>query len=158
MGRPADAWQIAQGIAAARYRVLGPEHVETLDARNSEAWALHVLNRNPEALPIAYEVAGSRGRVLGGEHPDTVDSRLLLGRVQHAMGMRAEAYAVATDLHRDCLRAFGPADPNTAKAQDLLNACSAAPAWPTPQPGFAPGYGPPQQTPAWQGPPPPRYW
>ena len=74
-GRTGEAIAIEERVAAARERVLGPEHPDTLAARANLAASYQSAGRTGEAIAIEERVAAARERVLGPEHPDTLTAR-----------------------------------------------------------------------------------
>ena len=56
----------------AAWRVLGPEHPNTLTTTANLAATLHQLGRAAEAEPLQRQVLEASRRVLGPEHPDTL--------------------------------------------------------------------------------------
>ena len=74
-GRTGEAIAIEERVAAARERVLGPEHPDTLTARGNLAASYRLAGRTGEAIAIEERVAAARERVLGPEHPDTLTAR-----------------------------------------------------------------------------------
>jgi hypothetical protein len=60
LGRWADALSEYRRVAAARERVLGPDHADTLASRNDEAHCLEQLGRGQEAVELYRRVAVSR--------------------------------------------------------------------------------------------------
>jgi hypothetical protein len=68
-GRPGDAVPLYERASAARVRILGPEHPETIVSRTNIAGALDQAGRTAEALAIFEETIAHAARVLGPEHP-----------------------------------------------------------------------------------------
>ena len=58
---------------AARERVLGPDHPDTLHSRNNLALAYQEAGRLDEAIPLLEQTLAARERVLGPDHPDTLN-------------------------------------------------------------------------------------
>ena len=71
---------------AARTRLLGEEHPETLDAMNNLASSLGRSGELALARDIGEKVLNTRTRVLGDDHPDTLISTNNLGRVLYLLG------------------------------------------------------------------------
>ena len=55
--------------------MLGPDHPDTLNARNSLAAAYQAAGRVAEAIPLFEQTLVGRERLLGPDHPDTLTSR-----------------------------------------------------------------------------------
>jgi hypothetical protein len=120
MGSYAAARELQQKIAAARGRVLGPEHPDTLTARDRLAsWTGHAgdaagaRDQYAALLPI-------RKRVLGPEHPDTLATRGNLaawtGQAGDAAGARDQCAALLPVMER----VSGPEHPHTLTVRGYL--------------------------------------
>lgn len=59
-------------VLADRLRVLGSNHPDTLNSRNSLAYALQGAGRLDDAIALFEEVLADSTCVLGPNHPDTV--------------------------------------------------------------------------------------
>jgi hypothetical protein len=73
-------------MLAARERVLGPDHPDTLNSRNNLADAYVAADRAAEAIPLHERTLADRERVLGPDHPDTLTSRDNLAAARAALG------------------------------------------------------------------------
>ena len=71
----AQAIMIGERLVADQERVLGPDHPDTLTARNNLAAAYQDAGRTAEAIPLHEQVLADRERVLDPDHPDTLTSR-----------------------------------------------------------------------------------
>ena len=71
---------------AARERVLGPDHPNTLHSRNNLAIAYQDAGRLDEAISLHEQTLAARERVLGPDHPDTLTSRNNLATAYQARG------------------------------------------------------------------------
>ena len=76
---------------AARERVLGPDHPDTLHSRNNLAIAYQDAGRTDEAITLHEQTLAARERVLGPDHPDTLASRNNLAIAYQAAGRTGEA-------------------------------------------------------------------
>jgi tetratricopeptide (TPR) repeat protein len=92
---------IGERLVAASERVLGPDHPDTLDSRNSLAVAYWAAGRRDEALGMDERTVATRERVLGPDHPDTLGSRSNLaldyrdaGRLDEAISLDEQVLAV----------------------------------------------------------------
>jgi len=98
---------------AARERVLGPDHPDTLTSRNNLANAYQAAGRTDEAITLHEQNLTARERVLGPDHPDTLTSRNNLAAAYRAAGRLDEAIG----LHEQTLaareRVLGPDHPDT---------------------------------------------
>ena len=55
--------------------MLGPDHPDTLNSRNSLAAAYQAAGRAAEAIPLFEQTLAGRERMLGADHHDTLTSR-----------------------------------------------------------------------------------
>ncbi|MGW5788443.1 protein kinase domain-containing protein [Streptomyces sp. NPDC003757] len=117
LGRAEEAHRTARQVAAARARVLGPDHPDTLVTRYEVAYGLGRLDRWQEALATYREVAAARARVLGPRHPDTLAARYETGIALGRLGRCAEALTVYGELIDDRARAQGAEHPETLRAR-----------------------------------------
>jgi len=76
---------------AARERVLGPDHPDTLQSRNNLANAYWAAGRLDEAISLHEQTLAARERVLGPDHPDTLQSRNNLANAYQAAGRTDES-------------------------------------------------------------------
>lgn len=83
-------------MCAARGRVLGPDHPDTLVSHREVAVALGWLGRWAAALTEYRLVAAARERVLGPDRPDTLVARDDEAHCLEQLGRAAEA----ADLYR----------------------------------------------------------
>ena len=82
---------IGEPLIAELERVLGPDHPDTLNARNSLAAAYQAAGRAADAIPLFEHVLVARERVLGPKHPDTLTSQNNLAATYQDAGRHAEA-------------------------------------------------------------------
>ncbi|MYQ79662.1 MULTISPECIES: serine/threonine-protein kinase [unclassified Streptomyces] len=100
-------------IAEDRARALGPEHGETLAARQQMAYALGRLGRHTEAHELHTSVLASRERAMGPDHPDTLRCRHNLAFSLSRLGRLEEAYRMARDVAAVRARVLGADHPDT---------------------------------------------
>ena len=60
---------IGERLVADQERVLGPDHPDTLTARNNLAIAYRGAGRPDEAISLHEQALAARERVLGPDHP-----------------------------------------------------------------------------------------
>jgi tetratricopeptide (TPR) repeat protein len=72
-------------------RVLGPDHPDTLNARDSLAAAYQAAGRAAEAILLFEDTLVARERILGPKHPDTLASQNNLAAIYQDAGRPAEA-------------------------------------------------------------------
>ena len=111
---------IGERVVAARERVLGPDHPDTLASRNSLANAHAVAGRLDEAISLHEQNLAARERVLGPDHPNTLTSRNNLANAYQVAGRLDEAIT----LHEQNLdareRILGPDHPDTLESRNNL--------------------------------------
>ena len=114
-------------VLADRERVLGPEHPDTLAARNNLAVAYQAAGQIDEAVALHEQALADRERVLGPDHPGTLNSRSNLAVAYQAAGRATEAVALQEQVLADRKRVLGPDHRDTMAARNnLANACRAA--------------------------------
>ena len=104
-------------------RVLGPDHFDTLTARNNLAGAYDDIGRFGEAIELFERVLADRVRVLGPDHPDTLTTRNNLAFVYHFAGRFGEAIELYERVLADQERVLGPDNPDTLITRNNL-ACA----------------------------------
>jgi tetratricopeptide (TPR) repeat protein len=72
-------------------RTLGPDHPDTLNARDSLAAAYQTAGLTPDAIPLFERTLVDRERTLGPEHPDTLTSQDRLAAAYQEAGRANEA-------------------------------------------------------------------
>ncbi|MEV7177023.1 tetratricopeptide repeat protein [Kitasatospora sp. NPDC093679] len=109
-----------RGIVEQSLRIHGPDHPNTLTARNNLAVSYADAGRVQEGLDLCERVLVDRERLLGPDHPDTLSARNNLagsyadaGRVQEALDLRERVLA-------DRERLLGPDHPHTLAARSNL--------------------------------------
>ncbi|MFD3538609.1 tetratricopeptide repeat protein [Streptomyces sp. NPDC058662] len=119
-GEAAEVLRLSRRAAAARTRLLGPDHPDALSSIDSLAVAQHNLRRDADAVELHERNLVDRVRVLGPEHPDTLRSRHNLASALDGLNRHAEA----VDLHRhnlaDYTRVLGPNHPDTSSSRNNL--------------------------------------
>ena len=99
-----DLWQ---KITAAKDRVLGAEHPETLSARNSLCLQTGEAGNPTAARDLLAELLPVEERILGAKHPETLTTRASLARWTGQAGDRATAREMYTALLSDIERVLG---------------------------------------------------
>ena len=82
---------IGESLTADLERVLGPDHPDTLNARNSLAAAYQAADRAADAIPLFEHILVAQQRVLGPKHPDALTSQNNLAAIYQDVGRFAEA-------------------------------------------------------------------
>jgi tetratricopeptide (TPR) repeat protein len=102
--------------------LLGPEHPDTLNARNSLAAAYQAAGRAAEAIPLFEQTLAGRERLLGPDHPDTTRSRNdLVGAYRNA-GRATEALPLLEQVLAARERILGIDHPGTLAPRNNLAA------------------------------------
>jgi serine/threonine protein kinase len=118
--RPDRAEGLFREVLAARTRVLGPEHPDTLHSEFGLARTLLALGRVREAEALHRKVLAARERILGADHPDTLWSRFNVARCMAVEGDAVGAEAVHREVLAARRRVVGEANLATlASMQDL---------------------------------------
>ena len=86
-----QAIAVGEPLAEDLERLLGPDHPDTLNSRNSLAAAYLAAGRVTEAIPLFEQILGVRQRMLGSDDPDTLTSQNNLASAYHDAGRTAEA-------------------------------------------------------------------
>jgi tetratricopeptide (TPR) repeat protein len=111
---------IGERLAADQERILGPDHPDTLAARNNLANAYWAAGRTAEALTLDEQTLADRERVLGADHPGTLTSRNNLAVGYQAAGRTAEALTLYEQTLADRERVLGPDHPDTLASRHSL--------------------------------------
>jgi tetratricopeptide (TPR) repeat protein len=86
-----QAIEIGEPLTADLERALGPDHADTLNARNSLAAAYQVAGRSADAISLFEQILVARERLLGPDHPDTLTTQNNLAAAYQDTGRSAEA-------------------------------------------------------------------
>ncbi len=86
-----QAVAVGEPLTADLERLLGPDHPDTLNSRNSLAAAYQAAGRTAEAIPLFEQTLVGRERLLGADHPDTLNSQNNLAAAYQDAGRAAEA-------------------------------------------------------------------
>ncbi len=86
-----QAVAVGEPLTADLERMLGPNHPDTLNSRNSLAAAYQAAGRPAEAIPLFEQTLVGRERLLGPNHPDTLNSQNNLAAAYQDAGRAAEA-------------------------------------------------------------------
>jgi len=116
----AQAIMMGERVVAARERVLGPDHSDTLASRNSLAIGYWAAGRTAEAITLHEQVLAAREQVLGADHPHTLTSRNNLAAGYRAAGRTAEAITLHEQVLAARERILGPDHPDTLQSRNNL--------------------------------------
>lgn len=126
LGRAREVEVILRTVLAVRERIPGPEHPDTLRARNNLVTALWAQGKAADAETEARLVLAAMAHVLGREHPDTLRiwsnlSLTLRAQEKNAAADREDQERIAIEE-----RVLGPDHPDTlASRHNLANVLEA---------------------------------
>ena len=112
---------LGEPLVADLERMLGPDHPDTMNARNSLAVAYHTAGRTAEAIPLVQQILADRERLLGTDHPSTLASRNNLASAYRATGRPAEAIPLFEQNAAACERLLGADHPRTLASRHQLD-------------------------------------
>ena len=101
-------------------RVLGPDHFDTLTARNNLAGAYKDVGRFGEAIELYKRVLADQERILAPDHPDTLTARNNLAVAYRYVGRFGEAIELFERVLADRVRVLGPDHPDTLTTRNNL--------------------------------------
>ena len=104
---------LALQVKEASFRVLGPEHPDTLTIMANLASTYSNQGRWMEAAELELQVKEASFRVLGPEHPDTLRSMANLALTYSDQGRWAEAEELQLQVKEASLRVLGAEHPVT---------------------------------------------
>lgn len=116
-GQGLDAENILRDVVKVRERALGPEHLDTLQSRNSLATALAAQGKYPEAENEFRAVLAICERALGAEDSNTLENRNNLANALALQGKYAEAEKEARAALTIQERVLGPEHLGTLTSQ-----------------------------------------
>ena len=108
---PSHTIAFGNALVADSTRVLGPDHPDTLTARNNLAWAYETADDLEEAIRRYQQTTVDRMRVLGPDHLDTLTSRHNLAFAYFSADRLAEAISQGEQVLADRERVLGPDHP-----------------------------------------------
>ena len=101
-------------------QVLGPDHFDTLTARNNLAGAYEDVGRFGEAIELYKRVLADQEQVLGPDHPGTLATRNNLAVAYHSAGRFGEAIELFERVLFERERVLGPDHPDTLITRNNL--------------------------------------
>ncbi|MFG2096760.1 tetratricopeptide repeat protein [Streptomyces sp. NPDC048612] len=113
LGRWEEAREAHHALAAARERLLGPDHPDTLTSRLEAGHALGRLGRHFEAHQVYAEVLAGRERALGPDHPDALSCRHHVARNLGLLGRLEDCRALSQEVAAARARVLGAQHPDT---------------------------------------------
>ena len=100
--------------------VLGPDHPDTLHARNNLAVAYRSVDRFGEAIELFEQVLAKREKLLGPDHPDTLTTRNNLAFAYLSVGRFGEAIELSEQVLAKRKRLLGADHPDTLGVRNNL--------------------------------------
>ncbi|MDI2129643.1 tetratricopeptide repeat protein [Yinghuangia seranimata] len=119
-GALAAATAAFERALAARYRLLGADHPDTLISRNNVAYAYAAAGDLGRAIPLSEQNLEDRTRVLGADHRHTLTSRKVLAHAYELAGDLGRAIPLFEQTLDECVRVFGNDDPYTVTSRNNL--------------------------------------
>ena len=113
---------VGEPLAADLDRLLGPDHPDTLNSRNSLAAAYLAAGRIGEAIPLFERILAMRQRMLGPDDSETLISQNNLASAYQDAGRTAEAIRLYELTLETRERLQGPDDPGTLNSLGNLAA------------------------------------
>ena len=117
-----QAIAVGESLTADLERLLGPDHPDTLNSRNSLASAYLAVGRAAEAIPQFEQTLAVRKRLLGSDHPDTLTSQNNLAVAYQDDGQAAEAIRLYEHTLALRERLLGVGHPSTLTSRGNLAA------------------------------------
>ena len=117
-----QAIAVGEPLVADLERLLGPDHPDTLNSRNSLAAAYLVAGRVAEAIHLFEQTLSVQQRLLGADDPETLTSQNNLASAYQDAGRIAEAirlYELNLEVRE---RLLGPDHPSTLNSRGNLAA------------------------------------
>jgi tetratricopeptide (TPR) repeat protein len=118
----AQAIRVGEPLTVDLERMLGPDHPDTMNARNSLAAAYQAADRPAEAVPLFERTLVGRERLLGPEHPDTLTTQNNLAAAYQDAGRVGEAKLLFELTLAARERLFGAGHPSTLNSRGNLAA------------------------------------
>jgi tetratricopeptide (TPR) repeat protein len=109
---------IGERLLAASERVLGPDHPDTLAARNNLGEAYRVAGRRDKAISLHEQNLAARERDLGLDHPSTLAARNNLAAAYGDAGRLDEAISLDEQNLAARERVLGPDHPDTLRSRN----------------------------------------
>jgi tetratricopeptide (TPR) repeat protein len=119
---PSQAIVAGEPLVADFEHVLGPDHPDTVTARDCLAAAYQAAGRAAEAIPLYEQNLGACERLLGADHPRSLNSRSSLAVAYAGAGRLSEAIPLLERTVAGRERVLGPDHPDTVNSQNNLAA------------------------------------
>ena len=118
LAEPASAYW--HELAGANSAILGPDHPDTLLAREKLAARHEVAGRLDEAISGYEQTLLDREQILGSAHPDTVAAGRKLARAYYAAGRQADAIPLCERVLSDRVTVLGAGHAESLAARGAL--------------------------------------
>ena len=115
-----QAIEIGEPLTADLELALGPDHPDTLNARNNLAALYQAAGRPAEAIPLFEQTLVSLERLLGPDDPDTLTAQNNLAATYQDAGRLAEAILLFRLILAARERVLGADHPDTATSRTNL--------------------------------------
>ncbi|WP_433041025.1 tetratricopeptide repeat protein [Dactylosporangium sp. CS-033363] len=125
-GLTASALEYWERLASRAGELLGPDHPDSLTARNNLADAYEAAGALDRAIELSERTLADRVRVLGAEHPDTLRSQTTLARACQSAGRLDRAVELFERALAARERVLGEDDPLTLGSRNNLAGAYAA--------------------------------
>lgn len=122
----AEAELVGRDTLARRDKVLGHEHLSTINTTNELAMTLELRGLYSEAESLASRALAVRIKKLGPSHTYTSDTKFVLGSLREKQGFSEEARALFEEVLQDRIQVLGPEHPDTKVVSRRLEWISAA--------------------------------
>ncbi|MFC8617288.1 FxSxx-COOH system tetratricopeptide repeat protein [Micromonospora purpureochromogenes] len=122
-GRYSFALALLQQAADALYRILGPDHPDSVTAMYRLAGGLWSAGRYAEAMQMGESTWHARRRLLGPDHPDTLANASHVALGYRETGRHDEALALTASTLTSRERVLGADHPETLQSRNNLAGC-----------------------------------
>ena len=116
-GKYGDAEKLVRNVIEVRTRILGPEHLDTLESRHRLIYSLSRQTKYAEAEAEARDVLRVQEKVLGSEPVDTSVTRYYLADALVGQGKFSEAESLGREIIPQIEEVFGSTHPRTLAAR-----------------------------------------
>ncbi|KAK3171443.1 hypothetical protein OEA41_003527 [Lepraria neglecta] len=115
-----EAEQVLRQSVQEREKVLGKEHVDTLESKHRLAVTLYKQQKYPKAEQLLRQSVQEREKVLGKEHVDTLRSKYRLALTLHEQQKYPEAEQVLRQSVQEREKVLGKKDVNALESKYRL--------------------------------------
>ncbi|CAJ61978.1 MULTISPECIES: FxSxx-COOH system tetratricopeptide repeat protein [Frankia] len=119
-GQPEQALPLAERAATAREHLAGPDHPDTLAARETLTRATLAAGHVDDASNLATRTLADRTRLLGPDHPATLESQATRAWAYQRAGHLDQATTLFERTLAARTRTLGPTHPDTLESRHSL--------------------------------------